>query len=208
MYRTSTYILAIVAIGATLGAAQLPEELAANRCGRQGNGVACWRALANHNGCYFWAESFDTRTPFSWTGECSGGLAQGPGLLHWTAEPAPPSGGPARSMNQRGVLRDGKKHGDWVEGSFDGVHGALSEGPYVQGKKHGQWRHNFGGRIIHEGPYENDQRHGRWVERGGLRGLVEEGNYVFGQRQGLWTRRDRDGDEEESLYVDGERQGR
>ena len=193
--------------GVTVGAAQLPEELAANRCEEQGDGVACWRPLASHNGCYFWAGLYERDTRPTWTGECSDGLAQGLGTLEWMAEPLSTSERPARWRRHRGSLRDGKKHGHWVDESFDG-HVAWDEGPYVEGKRHGEWSLNYGGMLILEGPYENDQRHGHWVIRETQLGLVEEGTYLFGQRQGRWTFRDRDGDEEEGLYVDDERHGR
>ena len=203
MYRTFRYILAIVAIGVTVGAAQLPEELAANRCEEQGEG-ACWERLANHDGCCFWVPASDRDTTLSWTGQCSGGLAQGPGMLQWWEDPSRVA---APSLHDRGSFRDGKKHGHWVEDYFDGMHAARSEGPYTHGKKHGQWSHDFGGMLILEGPYENDQKHGRWVERERSTGFVSERNFVLGQRQGRWRFRGRDGYRAEGLYVDDKRHG-
>ena len=194
MKRTSRNILIAVVIAATAGAAQIPPEVAGNRCEGQSEEAKCWQKLANHPECYFWTESFNQDSKVSWTGECKSGLAQGEGLLQWGSDPPPEPGRPREgrySRGQRGSFKNGKKHGRWVEGSFDGMHGSKEEGAYVGGKRQGRWAENFGGRMIHEGAYVDGKRHGHWVKRDADGYIWEEGPYVEGEMHGKWLiRRD------------------
>ena len=132
-----------------------------------------------------------------WTGECSGGLANGTGTLTWSSY--------VEKRVDEGSLREGKRHGRWVERGGDEN---LSQGPYVEGKRHGQWveRDDNGYVEFGEGPYVEGQREGQWVERDGSWGHAQ-GPYVRGQRHGDWVFRDEDDDVEKGPYVEGQREG-
>ena len=203
-----------VAFGATAGAGQAPPEVAENRCEGiryKPPGSECWQKLANHPECYFWTDVFILGRTVDWTGECREGLAQGEGKLQWSGDPPSESGRPGFEKKQTGSFKDGKKHGHWGEGGFDGVHAFGRAGPYVNGKKHGQWEFNFGGALIAKGPYVNGERHGRWVERNEWRGETSEGRYEKGKKQGKWLvrthRRSRSSNKTRvkvRIYKDGE----
>ena len=199
-----------VAVGATAGVAQIPPEVAQNRCeGIQHKppGAECWQKLANHPQCYFWTDNFHLGRTVDWTGECSEGLAQGEGKLQWSGDPPSESGRPGFEQEQIGSLKDGKKHGNWSEGDFDGRHGSINEGPYVNGKRHGQWVLNFWGALIDKGPYVNGKKHGHWVERDGWRDVTSKGRYDKGKRNGKWLVRSRPSNQtrvQVQIYEDGE----
>ena len=182
MQRAIGYIFIAAVIGTTVGTAQMPPEVAENRCWQQPSGAACWQEPSNHPGCYFWTDFYDPDKPFSWTGECRGSLAQGAGRLQWSKDPPSGSGSPGASWNESGSFKDGKKHGRWAVSFFDGMHAGKFEGPYREGKKHGHWVEDFGGILIHEGPYVNGERHGRWVVRSPA-GRKETRTYVNGVQQ-------------------------
>ena len=50
-------------------------------CARKPVGSSCWMALANQPECYFWNPDFRKDETMTWSGECSGGMAQGEGTL-------------------------------------------------------------------------------------------------------------------------------
>ena len=176
-------------------------------CAGLPEGTACWRKLANHPECYFWTGFFDQARPVAWTGECSGRLAQGAGMLQWEEDPPSESGVPGFSRNHSGSFKDGQKHGRWVEGFFDGIiHGSRMEGSYVNGQKHGHWVEDMaGGQIVREGSYVEGKEHGDWVERWPIG--INEGPYVDGQKHGRWIRRDWDGNVGKGSYVEGQQHG-
>ena len=179
-------------------------------CAGQPEGAACWQKLANHPECYFWTGFFDQDRPVAWTGECSGRLAQGAGMLQWEEDPPSESGVPGLSKNHSGSFKDGQKHGRWVEGFFDGIiHGSRMEGSYVNGQKHGQWVEDMaGGQFVRKGFYVDGQKHGHWVELHGPSGDAWEGSYVDGQKHGRWIQRDQDGNVETGgSYVEGKQHG-
>ena len=186
-----------------VGASQGPTVVGKRRCAERQSGVACWEELVDRPGCYFWNDAFNPAMPFSWTGECSLGLAQGAGELQWSEQESPT----APYLFHRGSLRDGRKHGDWVEEGFGGMSGFANEGPYLAGKRHGLWYQDSGGTLVFEGTYVNDRRHGHWVEHDRTFGIVFEGPYVDDKRHGHWIVRDRDGNVTHGPYVNDERHG-
>ena len=100
--------------------------------------------LANQAGCYVWNPNLQKDETATWTGECSGGMAQGEGTLTavW--------GENKSVMTATGLLRDGKFHGDWV---VRHPNGAIGEGPMVDGKMHGRWTIREADGDVWEGPY-------------------------------------------------------
>ena len=177
-----------VAVGATSGAAQIPPEVAKNRCEGKSGEEACWQKLANHPECYFWNdESHRVERIVAWTGECVEGLAQGTGTLESTV-----SGGHLIGKDT-GNLKEGKYHGKW---DLDRTYGAMAgyyhgTGWYVEGVRHGHWHEYYGVGVSHEGPYDDGKRHGLWTEHGDDRfprqgQKVSKGRYVEGKKRGLW----------------------
>ncbi len=189
MTRAIRNILLAVAIGATAGAAQIPQEVAENRCEGKLGEAACWKKLANHPECYFWNDgSHRPQWTVTWTGECVEGLAQGMGTLESTV-----SNGYLLAKDT-GNLKDGKYHGKWDE---DRTYGASAgyyhgTGSYVEGVRHGHWYEYYGKGVSAEGPYVDGKRHGRWTEHGDDRfprygQRVSKGLYVEGKKRRLWT---------------------
>lgn len=190
MKRAIGNILLAVAIGATVGAAQIPLEVAENRCEGKQEEEACWKKLANHPECYFWDDDDGSRLEWivTWTGECVEGLAQGMGTLESTLSDGYLIG------KDTGNLKDGKYHGKW---HLDRTYGASAgyydaTGSYVEGVRHGHWREYYGKGFTEEGPYVDGKRHGVWTEHGDDRfphigREVSKGPYVEGKKHGLWT---------------------
>lgn len=169
--------------------------------------------LANRPQCYHW--HYVTRIKgytVTWTGECSGGLAQGEGTLtrNWASREAylalnsdwlysiTDEEDKERAWNWRGTgetgyLQDGKKHGHWVERY---ANGNKNEGPYMYTVRHGHWV--LRGGWERKGPYVGGKKHGKWVEHDGVR----EGLYVDGRRFGKWVHRHRNGNVSEG-YLSG-----
>ena len=52
-------------------------------CAGQPKGTECWLELPDQAGCHIWNPQYDPTKSAAWTGECSGGLAQGQGILNW-----------------------------------------------------------------------------------------------------------------------------
>ena len=78
--------------------------------------------VADQPECYVWNDPLYPDQTVTWTGECSGGLAQGTGTLAWVRG--------SNEFSQTGLLQDGKKHGDWVTRFADGN---VYEARYVNG---------------------------------------------------------------------------
>ena len=178
---------------------------AGQTCAGKPQGTACWMELANHSQCYVWNDYLMADETATWTGECSGGMAQGTGTLTLVWDRG------QKTNESTGRLRDGKKHGDWVVPYADGT--VASKGPYVDGKRHGQWveRHRHARGYVDEGPYVDGKRHGQWVLRfsDGTISSSFERPYVEGKIHGRWVERDADGNvTEEGPYVDNKKHGR
>ena len=191
------------------------------KCEGMAEGAHCWKELANEAGCYVWDISYSHNETVTWSGQCSGGIAMGRGELTWRWSDG--------SSETTGELRDGKRHGHWVErysngnvleGSYrDGkrhghwvvrfADGGIHEGPAKDGKRHGNWVERSADGDVSEGSYKDGKKHGRWVERSsGPYGSVREGSYRDGERHGQWVFRYSSGKVSEGPYVDGEKHGR
>ena len=188
MTRAIRNILVAAAIGATSGTAQVPPEVAENRCEGKPRKVACWQKLANRPECYFWTDDSRPEWIVTWTGECVKGLAQGMGTLEWTLSDGYLIG------KSTGNLKDGKYHGKWeldhTYGPSAGYYDAT--GSYVEGVRHGPWYEYYGKGFSAEGSYVDGKRHGLWTEYGDDRfphigREVAKGPYLEGKKHGLWT---------------------
>ena len=150
-------------------------------------GSSCWMALADRPECYVWIPYLQEGETVTWSGRCSGNVAQGEGTITWGEYISGYSYNPDTEKYDipvkivskgTGVLQKGKMHGQWVER----MGGSVFEGPYVDGKKHGYWIETRGTILTEEGPYENGKRHGRWISRDSS-GREIESTYVYGERQ-------------------------
>ncbi len=143
-------------------------------------------------------ERGEKRIRINWTGDCTGGLANGAGKEIYDL-------GDRGKVVYEGTYVDGKKHGHWTEDRS----GFVSEGTYVDGKKHGHWTERDPGGYVSEGAYVDGKKHGYWNEQGPLG--VSEGSYVHGEQDGYWIfRQSGKGDEwvvYEGLFVEGSRNG-
>ena len=192
-------------------------------CAGKPVGSSCWMALANQPECYFWNPDFRKDETMTWSGECSGGLAEGEGTLivtyvyndtEYTAE-------------EIGHFQNGRKHGQWVVRLSEGrvkkenymigiLHGrylfewpkegTTTEGSYANGKKHGQWIERGADGRVKEENYMNDILHGRYFSK--WKTGMQEGSYVNGKMHGQWVRRSGGVIMREGSYVNGKRHGR
>ena len=194
-----------------------PSQAVEPKCAGQPKGTACWIALENQPECYVWNPNPHSDETVTWTGECSGGRAQGEGTRKWVWE------GGEKTSQEKGLLKDGKPHGQWVwrtseekKGEAFYVYGEyvgptadaedVMEGRIVKGKMQGDWVERWGDGGVEEGPYVEGKRHGDWVMRD-ADGDVSEGAYVDGKRQGNWVARYASGVVAEGPYVEGKRHG-
>ena len=165
----------------------------------------CWRELDDPAWCYFWTADNDLkRGPVSWSGKCSNGIAEGPGVLDQTSEYMAPG-----KYTNEGVLLGGRMHGDWIETM---PLGRVHEVSYREGKRHGRMlsRNRWGavsrethyvndkrngpyvihaddGRLLVQGAYRDDELHGEFVRYSTLDGaLLAKGAYLAGKREGPW----------------------
>ncbi|MDE2797711.1 MAG: hypothetical protein OXI94_03480 [Gemmatimonadota bacterium] len=150
-------------------------------------GSSCWMALADRPECYVWIPYLQEGETVTWSGRCSGNVAQGEGTITWGEYISGYSYNPDTEKYDipvkivskgTGVLQKGKMHGQWVER----IGGSVLEGPYVDGKKHGYWIETHGTILTEEGPYENGKKHGRWISRDSD-GREIESTYVYGEEQ-------------------------
>ena len=167
-------------------------------CAGQAEGSGCWMELESRPVfCYVWNGYLEPDETVTWTGECSGGLAQGTGTLTWVWDRG------QETIEATGFLQDGKRHGDWALRYADG---RVQEGPYVDGKRHGNWVARFPNGEVREGPVLDGQVTGDWVFRF-PDGRLAEGPVVDNKQQGDWVIRYSDGDVWEGPYLDGKRHG-
>ena len=206
-----------------------------NTCAGKPIGSSCWMALTNQPECYVWnPDLLRGQTMMTWSGECSGGFAEGKGTLtgnYKQAEISADTSYVESRIEATGHLQNGKKHGQWVERYFyrhwpreqEGLYvngkrhgewvtrysdGDVDKVPYVKGKRHGQWvRRDSSGVVLREGPYVDGKKHGHWVEGYWYTAATIEGSYVDGKRHGEWVMRAHDGRVGGGSYVDGKAQG-
>ena len=189
-------------------------------CAGAAKGTPCWKDVAHEPGCRVWDDHYVPRQTVTWSGTCSGGVADGQGYLKWSSGGKETHTGTGTlsngKMHGRWVVRyaegevhegayvDGKRHGRWVARDADGDVGEM---PYVDGKLHGRGVLRRANGEVHEGTFVDGKAHGQWVVRHAS-GTVEEGPVVEGKRHGRWVQRNAKGSVGEGLYVDGERHGR
>ena len=169
-------------------------------------GAECWKELTNQPECYVWDNYYYVDQTVTWSGKCSGNVAQGEGTLSWEKRDKDGELTWGSSM-QTGDLKNGKMHGQWVT-SFPNFR-EIQEGPYVDGKRHGQWiyRNPAGspGDIL-EGSYVNGKQHGPWFWRHSD-GSVEERFHVNGKEHGQWITRYPNGYKSKREYINGSKEG-
>ncbi len=102
------------------------------KCPKNGTFQNCWFELQNPMGCHFWiSEGIINR--ITWSGSCSGGVAQGEGVMSYD-----------ESTRGTGAIADGKKQGRWIfTNNYDNGDSGRSEGDYLNGNQHGLWRYVF-----------------------------------------------------------------
>lgn len=114
---------------------------------------------------------------------------------------------PGGGLRARGLERDGRREGTWVEYWPGGT--PASEGEYEGDLRRGTWRFwDEDGSPSSSGGYARSRREGRWVSwhPGGER--RSEGRYEDGRRVGLWREWYSNGQVKEAgHYVDGRREG-
>ena len=195
-----------------------PSQATEPKCVGQPKGSSCWMEVSGQPGCYVWNGNLQPDETVTWTGGCSMGRAQGEGTYKWVLE------GGEKTSGGKGLLKDGKRHGQWTSTDAEGKEGKgfyvygeyvgrsaededVMEGRLVKGKRHGNWIwHDKDGNLTRKGPYAEGKREGQWVIRY-AGGNVHEGPYVNGKRQGQWVWRWTDGTVGEGPMVDDKRHG-
>ena len=77
-------------------------------CTGKPEGAERWKELTSHPQCYVWDDYYYEDQTVTWSGKCSGSVAQGEGTLMW-------NGPDEWSHSTTGHLQKGKRHGQWVE---------------------------------------------------------------------------------------------
>ena len=144
----------------------------APKCAGKPKGAACWMELVNQPQCYVWNPHLQPDATVTWTGACSGGLAQGTGTLTWVWD----SG--KQTEESTGLLQEGKMQGHWV---LRFANGTVFEGPYVEGKMQGHWVLRFANGNVEEGLVVDGKPQGHWVVRR-ADGDVEQITFRNGER--------------------------
>ena len=98
----------------------------------RGEGEGCWMELANQPGCWKWNPYPQPDETVTWSGGCTDGRPSGKGEEVWRFR----EDGEWKTSGGEGEIRDGKRHGHWIERLSSGN---VWEGPYVDGKSHGLW---------------------------------------------------------------------
>ena len=161
-----------------------------SQCAGAAKATPRWKDVANKPGCRVWVNCYVPDSAVTWSGTCSGGVAEGQGTLEWSEG--------EKTHTGTGAYSNGKRRGRWV---FRQADGTVAGGPFLDGKPHGRWILRYANGIVAEGPFVDGEMLGRWVLRG-ANGTVAEGPLVDGKPHGRWVR-DRDGKVTETVYVDG-----
>ncbi|WP_419939872.1 toxin-antitoxin system YwqK family antitoxin [Candidatus Palauibacter sp.] len=130
-----------------------PPAVRLETCAGQPLGSECWMEVANQPGCHLWNEGLAAGATVTWSGECVGGYAQGPGAEHWRYGDG--------QQTAQGTYVDGTPHGNWVIRYGDGDIGA---GPYASGQRQGTWTWWFSNGNVKETPYVNGELGGSAIE--------------------------------------------
>ena len=146
---------------------------------------SCWMELADRPGCHLWNPAPIDNETVGWSGECSGGFAQGNGRVNWYENGE-------LGQIEEARMQDGMRNGPHVVRSADGAR--ESEGSYVHGQRQGTWTHFYDDGTRGVGPYVNDELHGTWTyyDEGGNRlgtQRFENGRRVSGLQDSVPTHR-------------------
>ena len=128
----------------------------------------CWVELSNPPGCRYWVSYRDGsnlthRT--TWSGSCSGGVADGEGVLTYFGVGID---GEYTIERHAGVFADGIREGRWTQTREDEFNIIRFSGEYLNGSRHGTWLEEVvqlfsgGGCSVSDTVYS----HGAW-QRGG-----------------------------------------
>ena len=163
----------------------VPPSVGLETCAGRPVGSECWMEVANQPGCHLWNEGLAAGATVTWSGECVGGYAQGPGTEHWRYDEG--------QQTAQGAYVDGKPHGNWVIRYGDGD---VAEGPYVSGQRQGTWTWWFTNGNVLEAPYLNGETNGTGIEcnrdpSGIIAWII---SYIDGERRDTQTVGPRDPD--------------
>ena len=195
-----------------------PSRALEPKCARNSNGTGCWMEVTKQPGCYVWNPNPQPDETVTWSGECAGGLAQGEGTRKWIWEDG------EKTSEEKGLLRDGKSHGQWTWRNAEGEEGKsfyvygehvgntaddviVMEGLLVKGKKHGKWAIRYADGEVGEGSYVEGKRHGDWIQRDKDGNVTGKGPYSEGKREGQWAIRYANGNVHEGPFVNGKPEG-
>ena len=196
----------------------LAIKAAADRtpCAGQPKGAECWLELGNQAECYVWTPQFDPYKVAAWTGECSGGVAQGRGTLEWTwdvgdtlykeakkaekaatpSAPQLPAGTPALFQGESTCAGQTKGASCWME--LANQPGCYLWNPNLQVDETVTWT----GECI-EGLAQGTGTR-KWVYDSGKKTSEGAGQLRSGKEHGQWVGRKKDGSVEDKFYVEGE----
>ena len=123
-------------------------------CTGQPAGTPCWMEISGRLGCYVWNPSPQPGETVTWTGECSGGVVHGTGVLTWASD-----GG---EQVNTGRFQDGKANGHLV---VHFANGDVWEGPVIDYEQNDHWVIRRANGRVEEGAFVDGERHGDWVFR-------------------------------------------
>ena len=102
--------------------------------------MKCWLELSNPPGCHYWVSYRDASNlthRVTWSGSCSGGVADGDGVLTYWGRGID---GDYVEQRDTGVFAAGIRQGRWI-GTIDSEYAnRRAEGDYLNGSKHGRWQ--------------------------------------------------------------------
>ncbi len=102
--------------------------------------MKCWLELSNPPGCHYWISYRDASNlthRVTWSGSCSGGVADGDGVLTYWGRGID---GDYVEQRDTGVFAAGIRQGRWI-GTIDSEYAnRRAEGDYLNGSKHGRWQ--------------------------------------------------------------------
>ena len=191
-------------------------------CMGQPKGTECWMELSNQPGCYVQVRnpSWPHYKKVTWTGGCSGGLAQGTGKLKWTwnldVEPLVQAGSSsllriklAKPKNCYFLLLDAdswlaKRRVTWKGKCAGGLAQGMGTLKFSTGRKSAKQNYEY------KGQFQAGKRQGNWVERRYWKGSedITKAQYVNGKRHGRLVSRSSNGGVQQDQYVNGKRHGR
>lgn len=105
------------------------------------------------SGCRVWKPSLVPNDAVTWSGQCVGGLAEGPGIAQWTADGK-------STLTYEGTFRSGMLQG---RGRMIAAGGDRYEGDYRDGKREGRGAYIAGTGERYDGEFKDNRRDGQGV---------------------------------------------